>query len=118
MANGSAPFWRYCGFDAIVPPAAPPPAAPLDEDAFDGWVIVGVVMAEIAIAMLTLGTNVQRFGLAVVAQRGCCGRMRLFCCSCSNFVWLFGWLIYVSGNGVFFVAVSLACDTASRSHDP
>ena len=65
--------------------------------------------------MLTLGTNVQRFGLSIVARDGCCGRTRLCWFSTSTLVWLSGWLIYVSGNGVFFVAVSLAPATLCSS---
>ena len=69
---------------------------------------VGVVLCEIAIFLLTLGTNMQRYGLSVVPERGCCGRKTLGCISLSTLVWLSGWAVYIFGNCVFLIAVSLA----------
>ena len=102
-------MWCIVGNSSIFfPPTAPPPASPTD-GIDGGWVVVGVVLCEVAIGLLTLGTTVQRYGLSVVAERGCCGRRaKLGCFSLSTLVWLGGWGIYISGNGIFFIAVSLA----------
>ena len=63
----------YCGASgSALPPSAPPPGVPPDSATagLDGWIAFGVVLAEVAIMMLTLGTNIQRFGLTVTAREG------------------------------------------------
>ena len=86
----------------------PPPPPPSDEG--PGWLALGVILALLSVSLLTLGTNVQRYGLSVVMARGsCCGaRGPVGCMSCSTAVWAGGWLIYVCGNGVYTFAVTLA----------
>ena len=86
---------------AFPPPSVPPPPS----SGSVGWLFLGIVMCLAAVGLLTLGTNVQRYGLTVVADKGCCGRRG----SCiANGVWFFGWIIYASGNGVYTFAVTLA----------
>ena len=83
------------------PPFSPPPA----DGTTDGWIFVGVLLCVIGIGMLCLGTTVQKYGLTVVVEKGCCGSKRR---GMSTAVWLFGWIIYASGNGVYTFAVTLA----------
>ena len=93
----------------------PPPPPPSDEG--PGWLALGVILALLSVSLLTLGTNVQRYGLSVVMARGsCCGaRGPVGCMSCSTAVWAGGWLIYVCGNGVYTFAVTLAPATLQGS---
>ena len=65
----------------------------------------GVFLAIISSGLIVLGTVVQRYGLIVVRQDGCCGKTSS---GCSNSVWLSGWVIYVAGNGVYTYAVTMA----------
>jgi uncharacterized membrane protein len=93
---------------ALIPP--PPPYSPPPADGTtDGWIFIGVLMCLISVGLLVLGTNVQRYGLTVVPEKGCCGYAgQCLCCSCKNATWLSGWLIYGCGNGVYTYAVTLA----------
>ena len=89
-----------------LPP--PPPAGPSGSDG--SWITIGVLLCLLSVGLLVLGTNIQRYGLTVVAERGCNGASHccLHCASCSNAVWLSGWIVYAFGNGVYTFAVTLA----------
>ena len=88
-----------------------PPAPPLMPGSIDAdheqedpqWVILGVVLCEVAVVMIALGSDLQRYALTVVPPERRCGP-----CSCSNTLWFVGLLIYFSGNGVFVAALGLA----------
>ena len=85
----------------FLPPPPPPP--PTSESV--PWLLLGVFLAIISSGLIVLGTVVQRYGLIVVRQDGCCGKTSS---GCSNSVWLSGWVIYVAGNGVYTYAVTMA----------
>lgn len=88
----------------LLPPAPPPPPlAPPGTSSGGGLIFLGVMLCLVAVGLIVLGTNVQRYGLTVVADRGCCGGHK-----CKNTVWILGWLIYACGNAVYTVAVWLA----------
>ena len=88
-----------------------PPAPPLTPGSADAdhqqtsaqWVVLGVVLCEVAVVMLALGSDLQRYALTMVAPERRCGPF-----SCSNTLWFVGLIIYFSGNGVFVAALGLA----------
>jgi len=88
-----------------------PPAPPLTPGSTDTdheqtnaqWVILGVVLCEVAVVMIALGSDLQRYALTMVAPERRCGPF-----SCSNTLWFVGLIIYFSGNGVFVAALGLA----------
>lgn len=85
-------------------PPPPPGSPPLDPGTQGTWLAIGVILCILAVGLLALGTNVQRYGLAVVEPQGLrCGRI-----SRGTAVWAGGWVIYVCGNGVYTFAVTLA----------
>ena len=88
-----------------------PPAPPLTPGSADAdhqqtsaqWVVLGVVLCEVAVVMIALGSDLQRYALTMVAPERRCGPF-----SCSNTLWFVGLIIYFSGNGVFVAALGLA----------
>lgn len=88
-----------------------PPAPPLTPGSTDAdheqnntqWVILGVVLCEVAVVMIALGSDLQRYALTMVAPERRCGPF-----SFSNTLWFVGLIIYFSGNGVFVAALGLA----------
>jgi len=100
---------QTCGeYNASLTAPAAPPLSPggdpgeVENDA--GWAAVGVVLCELAVFMIALGSDVQRYALTVIEpERRCFGRFSL-----QNTLWLVGLLTYFGGNGVFVAALGLA----------
>lgn len=88
-----------------------PPAPPLTPGSTDAdheqtnaqWVVLGVVLCEVAVVMIALGSDLQRYALTMVVPERRCGPF-----SCSNTLWFVGLIIYFCGNGVFVAALGLA----------
>ena len=85
--------------EALAPPAAPPPSA-----GDEAWlVILGVLLCELAVGMIALGSNVQRYALTVIdRERRSCG------CSMATSVWIIGLLTYFAGNVTYTCALAFA----------
>ena len=83
------------------PSPSPPNAAVQGGDT----VVLGIVLCELAVTLIALGANIQRYGLTVVDPQ-----RRFLCrgCSCANTVWFAGLATYFLGNILFFGALSLA----------
>ena len=87
-----------------TPPLAPG-SSDVDHSANSAqWVLLGVALVLVAVAMLALGSNLQRYALTMEW----CAERRLGPCSCETFLYLTGLIIYFSGNGVFVVGLGLA----------
>ena len=87
------------------PPAPPltPGSTDVDREEGSHWVILGVVLCEVAVVMIALGSDLQKYALTVVPPEQRCGP-----CSSSTTLWIVGLIIYFSGNGVFVAALGLA----------
>ena len=87
-----------CGSDD--PFAAAPPSAPVGQSDF---VALGIVLVEIAVTMIAIGANVQRYGLVRIDPARRCGKVSL-----RSTVWLVGLTIYFSANIVYSVSLVFA----------
>ena len=87
------------GGQAYLPP--PPPPSSKDEQ----WLmLLGILLCELAVGMITLGSSVQRYALIMIdpKRRNWCG------CSWSTTVWAMGLATYFGGNVVFTCALAFA----------
>ena len=85
-------------------PSSPPPLSPPGEEGL--WqleAILGVVLCEVAVTMLALGSNTQRYALIMVERsRNCCG------VPLSKSLWVLGLVVYFGGNVVYTMALAFA----------
>ncbi|KAL3908715.1 MAG: hypothetical protein SGPRY_009690 [Prymnesium sp.] len=87
-----------CG-SGFSPP--PPPTAP--DAGQDGFVFYGVLLCELAVVMIALGSDVQKFALTKVEKS-----RRCLCIPCDFAIWLLGLITYFGGNSVYTLALAFA----------
>ena len=90
---------------ALAPP--PPPHIPggLNSENHANWVVYGVMLCEVAVVLIALGSDLQKFALTMVpkSRRCCCGAL-----PCDVSLWIIGLITYFSGNIVYTMALAFA----------
>ena len=83
----------------LAPP--PPPSAP---DSGQSFVFYGVLLCEVAVFMIAMGSDLQKFALTMVpkSRRCLCGL------PCDASLWILGLVTYFGGNMVYTVALAFA----------
>ena len=79
--------------DIFAPPASPPPDSTVGSELH--YIVIGIILCLLSVGLITLGTNVQRYGLVVAQRRRCA-------------IWGGGWGIYLAGLGLYNPAIILA----------
>ena len=92
---------QYCD-TALAPP---PPPLTHDQGNHANWVMYGVLLCEVAVVLIALGSDIQKFALTMVpkSRRCCCGAL-----PCDVSLWIVGLVTYFSGNIVYTMALAFA----------